>query len=194
MATTHALDFSIPPGVCMTLSGPSGAGKSLLLRALVDLDPHPGEVWLGEQAQHATPPPEWRRRVGYLPAESQWWLERVGEHFTHPPDASALEALGFPAEVTEWSIQRLSTGEKQRLGVLRLLALTPQALLLDEPTANLDPLATARVEALIGGYRRRHGVPVLWVSHDPAQAARVGERHAHLEQGTLHLAGEGIAA
>lgn len=186
VATTRPLEFTIPAGACMTLSGPSGAGKSLLLRAIADLDPHPGEVWLGESAQHATPPPLWRRKVGYLPAESQWWLERVGEHFATLPSSATLEELGFPPDLPTWSVHRLSTGEKQRLGLLRLLALRPDALLLDEPTANLDPVATARVEAMVGAYRQERAIPVLWVSHDPDQAARVGETHGHLEHGELH--------
>lgn len=188
VATSHPLEFSVTAGACLTLSGPSGAGKSLLLRALADLDPHPGEVWLGEHSQHATPAPLWRRKVGYLPAESQWWLEQVGDHFPQPPQESALAALGFPPELPSWSIQRLSTGEKQRLGLLRLLAFTPEALLLDEPTANLDPTATARVEAMIADYRTRHQAPVVWVSHDPAQARRVGSLQAHLEAGRLVMA------
>jgi putative ABC transport system ATP-binding protein len=70
-------------------------------------------------------------------------------------------------------ISRLSTGERQRLALARLLALRPQVLLLDEATANLDPSNRDRVEDLIQYYRREQGAAVLWVSHDPDQRRRL---------------------
>ena len=77
-----------------------------------------------------------------------------------------------------WSVSRLSSGEKQRLAVLRALAHGPQALLLDEPTANLDADSTARVERFLTQAIRAHGWPVLWVAHDLAQIAVVHVQHA----------------
>jgi putative ABC transport system ATP-binding protein len=75
--------------------------------------------------------------------------------------------------VLEWTVSRLSTGERQRLALARLLALQPQVLLLDEATANLDPPNRDRVEDLIQDYRREQGAAVLWVSHDPDQRRRL---------------------
>ena len=180
-----ALDLSVACAECVSLSGPSGAGKTLLLRALVDLDPHVGRVALNGVACADMRPAQWRRRVGMLPADSPWWFERVGQHFVAPireqsedtgPD-DYLAALGFEPGVLDWSVARLSSGERQRLALARLLSLGPQALLLDEPSANLDPDNGARVEQVIATYRRRHQAPVLWVSHDPAQRLRVARRH-----------------
>jgi putative ABC transport system ATP-binding protein len=74
------LDLTVAPGELVFVSGPSGSGKSLLLRAVADLDPHEGEVWLGEEPRSRIAPSNWRRRVGLLPAEAFWWAESVGEH------------------------------------------------------------------------------------------------------------------
>jgi len=169
--TLHVGPFScrIDAGACVALWGPSGAGKSLLLRALADLAPHTGEVRIDGTAQSNLDGPAWRRRVGYLPAESGWWAPRVGAHFLHGVPA----ALGFGPEAAAWEIARLSSGERQRLALLRMLDREPDVLLLDEPTAHLDADSTRATEALLDVYRREHGAAVLWVSHDPAQRARV---------------------
>lgn len=175
------LDLDIASGVCLGVSGPSGSGKSLLLRALADLDPHDGEVSLGGVAQATINPPDWRRRVTWVAAESAWWADTVGEHFRHVDEAS-WSCLGFGSEVATWEIRRLSSGEKQRLGLLRALQSQPAVLLLDEPTASLDAANTERVEALIDTYRARTQATLVWVSHDPAQLDRVAD--ARLTLGT----------
>jgi ABC-type iron transport system FetAB ATPase subunit len=167
------ISFGIDAGECVSLQGPSGSGKSLLLRALADLDPHEGAVLLDGVAQNEMAGPEWRRRVGYLPAESGWWARTVGEHFVGDAD---FAALGFEREVCDWDVSRLSTGERQRLALLRLLANEPDALLLDEPTANLDAKSADAVEAMVQRYTEERGASVLWVAHDGGQRRRVASR------------------
>lgn len=178
------MTFTVGAAECVCLSGPSGAGKTILLRAIADLIPHAGDARLDDRWCSRMKPTEWRRQVGFLPAESFWWSDRVGDHFADPA-AVDFAALGFGTDVLEWEIGRLSTGERQRLALLRLLANRPRALLLDEPTASLDPDNVARVEILLAAYREAHQAPLLWVSHDAAQRARLAHRVLHLDGGRL---------
>ncbi len=168
--------FRVAPGECLPVVGPSGSGKTLLLRAIADLDPNRGEVWADGVSRAAVPAPSWRRRVVYLAAESAWWAEEVAAHFARPEQLAELAPeLGLPADCGAWPVSRLSSGERQRLALARALVLAPQVLLLDEPTAALDPDGVARVEALVG---RRLGdsACALWVTHDAAQAQRLNAR------------------
>jgi putative ABC transport system ATP-binding protein len=192
LAVRHVgpIDLRIGAGECVCLQGASGSGKSLLLRAVADLDPHRGTLRLDGRACGEMAAPQWRRQVVLVPAEAQWWAERVGEHFAPQPAADWLARLGLPAACMDWQVARCSTGERQRLALLRALALQPAALLLDEPTGNLDADTSAAVEALIADIRREHGTAVLWVSHDARQAARVAQRCLVLRDGRLHEAAE----
>lgn len=176
------VSLRVAAGECICISGPSGAGKSQLLRAIADLDPHDGEVWLSGQPAESIAPPEWRRQVGLLPPESSWWLPQVADHF---PATAPLAEVGLADSILDQPVSRLSSGERQRLALLRLLANRPRVLLLDEPTANLDPDNTRRVEAVIAAYRESQGAAVIWVSHDRGQAARVSKRHFTAVAGTL---------
>jgi len=167
--------LTVPAGTCVGISGPSGIGKSSLLRAVADMEPHEGRVSLGATARDSLPASEWRRKVGMLPSESAWWADGVAEHFLSP-ETVRPQLLGLREEVLAWPVKRLSSGERQRLSLLRLLDREPMALLLDEPTANLDEESTRRVEALILSYARKRRVPVIWVGHAMAQLNRVAGR------------------
>lgn len=184
-ALLPAVSLELSEGECIGLSGPSGMGKSLFLRAIADLDPHQGMIWLDKQEQSTIPAREWRRRVGLLPAESAWWAEKVVDHF-ETIDSSAIQELGFDSDSLQWSVERLSSGEKQRLALLRLLILRPEVLLLDEPTANLDVDSAKRVEALITEYRQQNRASVIWVSHDLEQIKRVSSKHYRLDKQGLN--------
>ncbi|MGD8526327.1 MAG: ATP-binding cassette domain-containing protein [Thioalkalispiraceae bacterium] len=177
------INMTIEAGECITISGPSGSGKSLLLRALADLIPHQGEAYFQGQACSSVVATQWRTQVGLLPAESSWWQEQVGEHFVQRCDEK-IKALGFTTDVYNWSVSRCSTGERQRLALLRLLCLQPKVLLLDEPTASLDQENVAAVEALIRDYLQQGGA-VIWVSHDPQQVQRVATRHYQIKDRQL---------
>jgi ABC-type iron transport system FetAB ATPase subunit len=180
--------FAIAAGERICLGGPSGSGKTRLLRALADLDPHSGDIRLHGRAQREYPPYQWRRRVAMLPAESAWWAATVGDHM-EGIDAKALSALGLPEEATRWPVERLSAGEKQRLALLRLTAgREPQVLLLDEPTANLDPASVERVEDYLLALGRERGVGMLWVTHDAGQVRRVATRVMRTASGRLEPA------
>ncbi|MBF8223294.1 ABC transporter ATP-binding protein [Halomonas sp. 328] len=183
----RGVGLTLVPGEVVCLSGASGSGKSRLLRAIADLEPHKGEAWLGETPCASLPAHQWRARVMLVPAESHWWAEWVGEHLVTPPAEADLAALGFTAGVLEWEVARLSSGEKQRLALLRAITVLdqhpgePGALLLDEPTANLDEATTRAVEAWLSERLRQRGWPTLWVAHDREQIRRVAHRHWQIE-------------
>ena len=177
----ETINLTIAPGECAGLSGESGSGKTRLLRAIADMDEHEGQVYEEEFAQDQVKAHEWRRRVTLLPAESQWWFDTVGEHFN--AHVEHIDALGFEADVMNWHISRCSSGEKQRLAILRTLANCPRVLLLDEPTANLDAHNTARVEELIRSYLEEHNAIAIWVTHDVEQLQRVSQHQFLLNDG-----------
>jgi len=176
----------LEPGACLLLSGPSGSGKSRMLRAIADLDPHEGQVLLDGEVCDELAPAQWRQQVGMLAAESAWWEERVGAHFSAPVDEALLHSLGFDQQVLEWELARCSTGEKQRLALLRLLNNRPKVLLLDEPTASLDPNNVARVEQVILDYMHTTQAAAIWVSHDPKQIKRVASCHMVIQNQAIH--------
>ncbi len=178
------IDLSIEKSECVTLSGPSGAGKTLMFRAIADLEPHEGHVQLDLVNAAEITPPQWRKNVGMLPAESQWWYDTVEGHFKEV-NGSWLEMLGLDDRVMQWRVSRLSSGERQRLALLRLLCNRPKVVLLDEPTANLDPENTQRVERLLEDYRMQQESSFIWVTHDKEQIRRVGTRHFVLNDGML---------
>lgn len=178
----HDLTLVVRPGQVVCLTGPSGCGKTRLLRAIADLEPHTGCIGLGEELQTQVSGHAWRRRVMLVPAESQWWQQIVGAHFDTIDDED-LTALGFGREVLGWDVSRLSSGEKQRLALLRALSRKPDALLLDEPTANLDSEGVRRAERWLCHLIRLRQLPTLWVTHDLDQVARVGDHHLRFNHG-----------
>lgn len=181
-------DLEVPAGGCVAVTGASGSGKSLLLRMVADLDAHEGEAWLDGVACSAIPATEWRRRVCYVAAESGWWADGVAAHFTNLAAARALAAeMNLKPETLDGDLLRLSTGERQRLALARALLNDPAVLLLDEPTGALDEAATARVEAVLARALAA-GASMLLVTHNPAQAARLAQRHFVMRAGRLEAA------
>jgi putative ABC transport system ATP-binding protein len=178
--------FSLSAGECIAIRGPSGGGKTLLLRAIADLDPNEGLVCLDDCDRATMSGPEWRRLVGCLPAEPGWWADTVGEHFSDWTAALAVARdLGFPDDAKDWPIARLSTGERLRIALVRALMVRPRVLLLDEPTAALDPVSVKAVESLVGA-RVQAGLGVLWVTHDVEQARRIAVRQLIVSDGQVH--------
>lgn len=178
------VDLALEAGETLALSGPSGSGKSLLLRAIADLDPNEGEAWLDGAPRSQFKAAEWRRQVMLVPAESHWWADTVRPHLERW-DTPSLQSLGFDEDVLDWEIRRLSSGERQRLALVRALSLQPPVLLLDEATANLDATNTRRVEALLNGYQAHQQAAILWVSHDDDQRERIAGRQALIRDGLL---------
>jgi ABC-type iron transport system FetAB ATPase subunit len=177
VGTLSDVSLSVTGGQVICVSGPSGSGKSRLLRAVADLEPHGGRISLDGTDQLAMPAHQWRSRVIMVPSDSQWWFDEVGAHFPQGAADNLPSALGFSPEVMGWSVSRLSSGERQRLALWRALVLAPRAILLDEPTANLDGDTTATIEHWLLEEIGQRQLATLWVAHDPAQIQRVASAH-----------------
>ena len=186
-ALAGPFDLTVPAGQCLAVTGPSGAGKSLFLRMIADLDPHEGSVSLNGEAATDISAPDWRRRCLYVGPDSGWWGESVIEHFavSERSDARVLaDRFGLKPELLDGLVARLSTGEKQRLALIRALVRNSPCLLLDEPTGALDAESVVRVEVELRA-RLDKGLILILVTHDPAQAQRLGDVHQRLEGGRL---------
>ena len=182
------IDLRVEPGRAAAILGPSGAGKSLLLRGIADLDPGEGEVRLGALRRGSVPAAEWRGMVGVVPAEPGWWAPEVAAHFPSGTSDVGAARLGLPAGVMTRAVATLSTGERQRVALLRALARRPAALLLDEPTSALDPASIAAVEALLRD-ALAGGLVLVVVTHDAGVAQRLGARRYDMAAGRLTAAG-----
>jgi ABC-type iron transport system FetAB ATPase subunit len=182
-------NLSVAQGECIAVMGRSGSGKSVLLRLIADMDPHDGDVMLNGRSRNAAPAPQWRRQVIYQAAEPAWWAPTVAAHL-RSRELSTLEPLllqlALDPAMLDADITRLSTGERQRMALVRSLTAEPKVLLLDEPTASLDQASTLAVEDLLRT-RIARGLSVIWVTHSSEQASRVAQRIFQVRDGELHL-------
>lgn len=179
------VSFALAAGACAVVMGPSGAGKSILLRAIADLDPHEGQVSLNGVACSTMSGPAWRAKVSYVAAEPGWWAETPVEHMASPQRGrDLLGLLGLTEAVFEGQIARLSTGQRQRLALIRALIQEPNVLLLDEPTGPLDADSRDRVADLLET-KRAGGMGLLITTHDRAFAERMGDQFYHMEAGVM---------
>jgi tungstate transport system ATP-binding protein len=173
--------------------GANGAGKSLLLRLLAGLvRPDAGTVtWAGAAPDRARAlgvgfvfqrPIMLRRTAG---ANVRYALKAAGVPRAERDDLArhALEGAGLAA-LADWPARLLSGGEQQRVALARALAPAPQALLLDEPTSNLDPASTLAIENLVRGARQA-GTRVVLVTHDLGQARRLADEVVFLHAGRV---------
>ncbi len=181
------INLTFPAQHCIGLSGPSGCGKSVLLKAIADLIDSSGTITLEGQSCINVEAPDWRRKVQLIPAESLWWHSTVGEHFQHQINPKQLTQLSLQPDIEQQAVNQLSSGQKQRLAILRSLEKKPRVLLLDEPTASLDTDNTKRVEAVIKEYLTVKNASALWVSHDPEQLKRVATKTLKLMNGQLEV-------
>ncbi|MEI5583042.1 ABC transporter ATP-binding protein, partial [Agromyces sp. CCNWLW208] len=179
-AALDGLDLRIHAGERVLLLGPSGSGKSTLLHALAGVlgGDDEGEQW-GELRIDGRRAPDARGRAGLVlqDPDSQVILARVGddvafgcENLGVPRDetwrrvAAALEAVGLDLPL-DHPTSRLSGGQKQRLALAGAIAMRPGLLLLDEPTANLDPDGVAEVREAVGRVLERTGSTLVVVEH-----------------------------
>jgi len=204
----RGVSLALAPGDRLAVEGPTGAGKTVLLRALALLDP----VTEGEVRFRGLPPadrevPTFRCRVAYLhqsPALAEGTVEENlrlpfglavhrnggadpgrGGGYDRARAVELLAALGRDEGFLGKEREDLSGGERQIAALVRLLQLEPEVLLLDEPTAALDPATTARAEELLTAWAGAAGRAWIWVSHDPEQGARLADRRLRLDGGRI---------
>lgn len=197
----HPVSLQLQGGDRLAVTGPSGAGKSVLLRLLALLDaPHGGDIrWCGKIVERQAIP-AYRRSVAYLKQRAAM-LDGSVETNLHAPFAlkiygdlrysqetvlGLLEAAGRDASFLAKNASELSGGEAQITALVRVLQLAPTVLLLDEPTASLDPASATIVEAMVElWFAAAPGRALAWVSHDPVQAARISNRNLRLQAGRV---------
>ncbi len=187
------LSLQLAPGTRSIVMGPNGAGKSLFLRLLAGLlQPSAGAVTFAGRPLDET----LRQRVAIVFQRPVLLRRSVAANLAHAlktygvPRAERAErrdkllALGQLQDLADRPARVLSGGEQQRLSVVRALAAEPDLLLLDEPTASLDPQATAAIEALVSQAAAK-GVKIVMVTHDRGQALRLADEVLFLHRGQL---------
>jgi tungstate transport system ATP-binding protein len=185
-------------GEIFTLVGPSGAGKSTLLRLLNFLEP-PTEGHIrfldAEFSASRTIPLRLRRRVTTVfqrpillnqtvRANVSYGLRLRGRRDSDRQVETALEQVGLEG-LAQQRARTLSGGEAQRVALARALVLQPEVLLLDEPTANLDPYNVSLIEEIVRRINHERGTTVVLVTHNVFQARRLGQRVALLLEGQI---------
>jgi iron complex transport system ATP-binding protein len=181
----HDASLSVGPGELVCLVGPNGSGKTSLLHALAGIGGTPGTVFLDGDDPRRVGPARRPRLMTFLPAarEAAWPLLArdliaLGGGETAPPELE-LEAL------LDRRIDTLSTGERGRVLLARALAPRPRLLLLDEPTANLDPLWQLRVMELIHAEVGNTERAALVAIHDLHAAERYADRIIVMHHGRV---------
>jgi tungstate transport system ATP-binding protein len=190
--------LEIYPGETFALVGPSGAGKSTLLRLLNFLEPPTqGNIFFNG----AVFGPEWdvpievKRRVTtvfqrpLLLNRSVWSNVNFGLSLRNVRNSeertrSALKKVGL-LDLAKQRARTLSGGEAQRVALARAMVLNPQVLLLDEPTANLDPYNVGMIEDIVSSLNREEGTTLVLVTHNVFQARRLAQRVAFMLDGRL---------
>ena len=191
------LNFSVEHCDYLCIVGENGSGKSTLVKGLLGLKaPHSGTIAYGEGLT--------ARQIGYLPQQKEsqrdfpasvqevvlsGTLNSLGfrPFYTRAQKKSALEQIERVGmlPLKNAAFRELSGGQQQRALLARALAATQKLLILDEPIASLDPVASADMYRLIEQINREHGVTVVMVSHDPHAAAHEAKSVLHLENRQL---------
>ncbi|MEK7281273.1 MAG: phosphate ABC transporter ATP-binding protein [Chloroflexota bacterium] len=199
----HIEHLEVRSGEIFGLMGPSGAGKTTLLRLLNFLEPPTSGTihFLNFSSNgHAAPPLELRRRVTMVFQEPMLFSATVEANVAYglrlrqrsikPGQLrEALERVGLTS-LAKAQAATLSGGEKQRVALARALLIQPSVLLLDEPTANLDPYNVALIEESIATINREMGATIVLVTHNVFQAQRLSQRVGLLLDGRVVEVGD----
>lgn len=204
--TRRVLDdvsFEVPAGCGFVILGRSGTGKSVTLRHIIRLvGPDQGRVFVGRDEISALNGAELsrvRRKIGFLFQNAALFDSiSVGENVAFPlrrhtrmrdheirkRALERLEAVGLEQEYDTMPAD-LSGGMRKRAGLARAMALDPEILLVDEPSAGLDPITADEIDDLLLGRKQRGGVTLIVVTHNIPSARRLGDELAMLHDGRI---------
>jgi len=198
------INLGVERGEVLALIGPTGTGKTTLLRLINLLDmPTSGKIYFdGIGATESRRLRfEVRRRMAFVlqkPVVFNMSVQEniayglkwrgVGKSKIREKVGNILDMIGLAAEKNR-NARTLSGGEAQRVAIARAIAIEPEVLLLDEPTANLDPVSAAKVEGLITDIIQRHDTTIIMATHDMAQGQRLADRIGVLINGEIHQTG-----
>jgi len=201
------VSFDVPAGSGFIIIGRSGTGKSVTLRHIVRLVlPDRGKVFVGADEISGLTGAELsrvRRKIGFLFQNAALFDSiSVGENVAFPlrrhtrlPDreirdraAAKLDSVGLGAEYDKMPAA-LSGGMRKRAGLARAMALDPALLLVDEPSAGLDPITTDEIDQLLLDLKKRGGTTLIVVTHNIPSAKRLGDRLVMLHEGRIAASG-----
>lgn len=193
--------FEVPSGEGFVILGRSGTGKSVALKHMVGLlRPDRGRVFVGEDEISALSGPSLsrvRQKIGFLFQNAALFDSiSVGENVAFPMrrhtplnDAEIrkraserLAAVGLERDYDKMPAE-LSGGMRKRAGLARALALDPQILLVDEPSAGLDPITSDEIDGLLAEMKQKRGVTLVVVTHNMPSARRLGDQLLMLHEG-----------
>jgi phospholipid/cholesterol/gamma-HCH transport system ATP-binding protein len=198
----HGLEFAVASGEVVCVIGGSGCGKSTLLRVLTGLlPPLQGRVWIEGRSYWESPPEEQRaliRRFGMMYQGGALWTSMSLADNTALPlllytgldRRSAREVAAYKlalvglAGFEDFLPAAISGGMAKRAAIARAMALDPDILFLDEPSAGLDPVTSHRLDELILDLRRTLGMSFVIVTHELASIFRIADRVVYLDAAT----------
>ena len=199
----HGVTFDVPAGETVVILGGSGSGKSTLLRTLVGLEaPTSGEIIVRGKNLQSLSEPEWRELRQHIGISFQsgalFGSMTVGENValplnehTHLDPATIeimvrlkLEEVGLSG-YADYMPAQLSGGMKKRAAVARAMAMDPEILFFDEPSAGLDPIIAAGIDQLLLKLKEAFGITIIVVTHELASAFLIADRMVLLDKGYI---------
>ena len=199
------INIRVDRGEVFALIGPTGSGKTTLLRLIDPIDaPASGRIYFDgtDITESGRRRLEARRRMAFVLQKPIVFNTSVYDNIAYglrwrgvsrsnirARVSSILEMIGLSAYRNR-NARTLSGGEVQRVAIARAIALEPEVLLLDEPTANLDPISTARIEELITNIAHRYDTTIIMATHDMSQGQRLADRLGMLLDGEIVQTGD----